>query len=61
MNAAGALNRWAWAPISVPSGHAIRAIGGFEVVYLYAHPQYTWGFAASQSVSGPATWFCAYR
>lgn len=60
VNAAGALNRWSWAPISVPAGHAIWAIGGFEVVYLYFHTQYTWRFATSQPVSGPAARFCSY-
>ena len=57
---AGALNRWTWAPISVPSGRQMYTVGAFEVEYLYHHPTYTWMFAKSQpNGSGPAT-YCSY-
>jgi hypothetical protein len=57
---AGALNRWTWAPITVAGAQPTLMIAGFEVEYLYAHPQYTWRFAASQPATGPAATFCSY-
>lgn len=57
---AGALNRWTWAPISVPSGHHIYAVGVFEVEYLYRHPTYVWEFAKSQSTGAATGTYCAY-
>jgi hypothetical protein len=43
----GALNPWTWAPIHVPAGHQIDALGVFEVIYWYAHPRYTWAYTSS--------------
>ena len=43
----GALNPWTWAPIHVPTGHQIDALGVFEVIYWYAHPRYTWAYTSS--------------
>jgi hypothetical protein len=57
---AGALNRWTWAPISVPGGRHLYSVGVFEVEYLYHHPTYAWMFAKSQpNGSGPTT-YCSY-
>jgi hypothetical protein len=61
MDAAGALNRWNWPRIDVPAGQSVRAIAGFEVVYLYnVHAQYAWRFAASQPATGASTTYCTY-
>jgi hypothetical protein len=57
---AGALNRWTWAPISVPSGRHMYAVGVFEVEYLYQHPTYVWEFVKSQPNGGAGGTYCSY-
>ncbi|MGH2858350.1 MAG: hypothetical protein ACRDMJ_12820, partial [Solirubrobacteraceae bacterium] len=57
---AGALNRWTWAPLTVPSGRGLSAVGVFEVAYLYAHPTYVWRLAPSQSRGGAVSDYCSY-
>ncbi len=57
---AGASNPWTWAPISVRPGHATYAIGVFEIEYLYFHPTFAWGYARSQTATGPTSTYCSF-
>lgn len=57
----GALDPWTWAPINVPAGKGLYAIGLFEVVYWYGgHPTYLWRYAQSSTEAGAVSNYCIY-
>jgi hypothetical protein len=56
----GALNRFTWAPITVPPGASTSAIGVFEVVYWYTHMRYVWEYTSSLMGSGAKSTYCSY-
>ncbi len=56
----GALNPWTWAPIYVPAGQRIQAIGVFEVVYWYSRPTYVWRYTRSSPTLDQLGTYCNY-
>lgn len=60
MTPAGALNPWTWAPIHVPAGRQTYAIGVFELIYWYAHPQYVWAYTRSRLSASALGTYCTF-
>ena len=56
----GAFNPWTWAPIYVPAGRRMYAIGVFEVVYWYSRPTYVWRYARSSPTLDQLGTYCDY-